>query len=163
MHAATVGTATAQTPIKRAGGARLKTSLNAYSFNKTLTDNIKDGGKGMSLMQLLDYCAEQNFDAIDPTGYYFPGYPKPPADKYLNEFKRRAFQLGLDISGTGVRNNFASPDKERRTADVRLAKEWVAADPRSEAFVFFISAAKERNPAAAMEFLRQLRASGVDS
>jgi uncharacterized protein YecE (DUF72 family) len=40
---------------------------------------------------------------------------------------------------------------------VKGAQEWVAADPRSEAFVFFISAAKERNPAAAMEFLSQLR------
>jgi hypothetical protein len=27
-----------QTPFKRPGGARLKTSLNAYSFNKTLND-----------------------------------------------------------------------------------------------------------------------------
>ena len=41
---------------------------------------------------------------------------------------------------------------------VRAAQEWVALDPGKEAFVFFISAAKERNPAAAMEFLRQLRA-----
>jgi uncharacterized protein YecE (DUF72 family) len=40
---------------------------------------------------------------------------------------------------------------------VRGAREWVALDARKEAFVFFISAAKERNPAAAMEFLRQLR------
>ena len=32
----------------------------------------------MTLFDLLDFCAEQNFDAIDPTGYFFPGYPKPP-------------------------------------------------------------------------------------
>jgi uncharacterized protein YecE (DUF72 family) len=40
---------------------------------------------------------------------------------------------------------------------VKGAREWVAAGERNEAFVFFISAAKERNPAAAMEFLKQLR------
>jgi uncharacterized protein YecE (DUF72 family) len=40
---------------------------------------------------------------------------------------------------------------------VRGAREWVELGERKEAFVFFISSAKERNPAAAMEFLRQLR------
>ncbi len=117
--------ALAQTPIKRARGPNLKVSLNAYSFNKLLNDQIKGRGKGMSLFDLLDYCAEQNFDAIDPTGYFFPGYPKVPSDKYINDFKRRAFVLGLDISGTGVRNNFASPEKEKRAADVQHVKEWV--------------------------------------
>jgi sugar phosphate isomerase/epimerase len=117
--------AVAQTPIKRVGGAKLKLSLNAYSFNKTLNDHIKRRGKGTTLFDLLDYCAEQNFDAVDPTGYFFPGYPKVPGDKYVNDFKRRAHALGLDISGTGVRNNFASPDKEKRAADVKLVKEWV--------------------------------------
>jgi sugar phosphate isomerase/epimerase len=117
--------APAAEPIKRVGGPRLKTSLNAYSFNKALNDPIKGRGKGVSLFDLLDYCAEQNFDALDPTGYYFPGYPKVPDDKYINEFKRRAFQLGVDISGTGVRNNFVQPDKEKRAADVKLVKEWI--------------------------------------
>jgi sugar phosphate isomerase/epimerase len=117
--------AVAQTPVKRAGGARLKTSLNAYSFNKLLNDNLKSRGKGLTLFDLLDYCAEQNFDAIDPTGYFFPGYPKVPDDRYVNDFKRRAFHLGLGISGTGVRNDFASPDKDKRAADVRHVKEWI--------------------------------------
>src|SRR5262249_26231690 len=125
-----VPAARAQTPIKRAGGARLKTSLNAYSFNKTLNDNLKGRDKGMTLFDLLDYCAEQNFDAVDPTGYFFPGYPKVPADKYLNDFKRRAFVLGLDVSGTGVRNDFATPDKDKRAADVKHVKEWIEAAAR---------------------------------
>jgi hypothetical protein len=59
--------ATAQTPIRRVAGAKLKLSLNAYSFSKELNDQIKGRGKGMSLFDLLDYCAEQDFDAIDPT------------------------------------------------------------------------------------------------
>jgi sugar phosphate isomerase/epimerase len=117
--------AVAQTPIGRVGGPKLKTSLNAYSFNKALNDQIKGRGKGLSLFDVLDFCAEQNFDAIDPTGYFFPGYPKVPSDAYINDFKRKAFVLGLDISGTGVRNNFASPDKEKRATDVQHVKEWV--------------------------------------
>jgi sugar phosphate isomerase/epimerase len=134
------GAAAAQVPIKRAGGVRLKTSFNAYSFNKLLNDNLKGRGQGLSLLDLLDYCAEQDFDAIDPTGYFFPGYPNPPADKYLNEFKRRAFHLGLDISGTGVRNDFASADKEKRAADVRHVKEWVEVAARMGAPVLRVFA-----------------------
>lgn len=41
---------------------------------------------------------------------------------------------------------------------VRGARDWVSLGPRNEAFVFFINGAKERAPAAALEFLRQLRA-----
>jgi uncharacterized protein YecE (DUF72 family) len=39
---------------------------------------------------------------------------------------------------------------------VRAAREWVASSEKNEAYVFFINGAKERAPAAAMEFLRQL-------
>jgi sugar phosphate isomerase/epimerase len=117
--------ARAQSPINRVGGPSLKTSLNAYSFSRTLNDQLKGRAKGTSLFDLLDFCAELNFDAIDPTGYFFPGYPKVPADRYINDFKRRAFQLGLDFSGTGVRNNFAAPDKQARAADVQHIKEWI--------------------------------------
>jgi sugar phosphate isomerase/epimerase len=130
----------AQTPIKRAGGPKLKVSLNAYSFNKALNDEIKGRGKGVTLFDVLDYCAEQNFDAIDPTGYFFPGYPRVPSDKYVNDFKRRAFVLGLDISGTGVRNNFASPDKAKRAADVQHVKEWIEVAARMGAPVLRVFA-----------------------
>ena len=58
------------TPIKRVGGPSLKVSLNAYSFNQLLNDHIKGRGKGITLMELLDFCAENNFDAIDPTGTF---------------------------------------------------------------------------------------------
>ncbi|HEV3203802.1 MAG TPA: sugar phosphate isomerase/epimerase family protein [Gemmataceae bacterium] len=136
-------TALAQTPIPRVGGPKLKVSLNAYSFSKALNDNIKGRGKGMTLLELLDFCALQNFDAIDPTGYFFPGYPKVPSDQYVNDFKRRAFQLGLDISGTGVRNNFASPDKEKRAADVQHVKEWIECAARMGAPVLRVFAGPE--------------------
>ena len=130
----------AATPIKRLGGPKLKTSLNAYSFSKALNDQLTGQGAGISLFDLLEFCADLDFDAIDPTGYFFPGYPKVPADKYVNDFKRRAFQLGLDVSGTGVRNNFASPDKEKRAADVRHVKEWVECAARMGAPVLRVFA-----------------------
>ena len=119
------GISTASQPTGIDSHSFLKTSINAYCFDPLLRDNIKDASTGMSLYDALDFCAEQNVDAIDPTGYYFPGYPNVPSDKFLNEFKRRAFGLGLDISGTGIKNDFASPNAVSRAADVELAKQWI--------------------------------------
>jgi sugar phosphate isomerase/epimerase len=113
-------------PVKRAGGPLLKVSLNAYSFAKMLNDHALGRGEGLSLVQLADYCAKQNFDGFDPTGYYFPGYRdrKVPDDKTIFELKRRAFDLGLGISGTGVGNNFTVADKAARAKDVEWIKQW---------------------------------------
>ena len=99
--------------------SRLKPSLNVYSFNRLLRDGAID------LFDVLDFCAQHDFDAIDPTGYYFPGYPAVPPDDYINKFKKKAFLLGLDISGTGVRNDFAIPDPDKRAADIELVKAWI--------------------------------------
>lgn len=133
----------ARAPIRRAGGPRLKTSLNAYSFSKALNDQLKGRAPGVSLFDLLEFCAENDFDALDPTGYFFPGYPDVPKDDYINRFKRRAFQLGVDISGTGVRNDFASPDKAKRAADVRHAREWIECAARMGAPVLRVFAGPE--------------------
>lgn len=114
-----------QTPIKRPAGSKLKVSLNAYSFSKLLNDYNKGNSASPSLLELLDFCARLGFDGLDPTGYFFPGYPNVPADAYVNNFKRRAFNLGIGISGTGVRNNFTTADKSVRAAGVQHIKEWV--------------------------------------
>lgn len=98
---------------------KFKVSLNLYSFNKLLSD------KEVDLFDMLRFCAQHNFDAIDPTGYYFPGYPTPPPNEFINEFKRESFLLGLDISGTGVRNDFANPDPVARETDIEHIKQWI--------------------------------------
>src|SRR6516164_9411867 len=91
--------------LAQTGGNRqaLKTSLNAYSFNKTLNDRIKGRGEGITLIQVLEFAAKNKFDGFDATGYYFPGYPTRPSDAYIDELKKRAADLGVGISGTGVR------------------------------------------------------------
>jgi sugar phosphate isomerase/epimerase len=48
-----------------------------------------------------------------------------PTDEYIYELKHKAFKLGIDISGTGIRNNFADPDPAVRAADVERAKKWI--------------------------------------
>jgi len=113
------------TPIKRAGAAHLRTSLNAYSFVELLNAHAKDPARGIDLFQLCDFCAEHDFDAVDLTGYFFPGYPQAPGDEYLFKLKRHALGLGLEISGTGVRNDFTAGTKAVRDEGVQRVKTWI--------------------------------------
>jgi sugar phosphate isomerase/epimerase len=112
-------------PVPREGSSRLKVSVNAFSFSRLLNDKIKRGKGGIDLFDLVDFCAKNNVDGFDPTGYFFPGFPAAPADDYLYNLKRHAFESGVGISGTGARNNFTTADKAQRTADVKVIKDWV--------------------------------------
>jgi sugar phosphate isomerase/epimerase len=111
--------ATPQTKPRRLGGPYIKLSCNIFSFNGPLTTG------GMTLDETLDFCARLGFSAVDPTGYYFPGYPNLPPDEYVYQIKRKAVFLGLNISGTGVRNDFTNPDSNRRDSDVELVGSWI--------------------------------------
>ena len=91
----------------------LMVGLNAFSFARMLNAVAKGRkGPGMSLFQLLDYCADpqHRFDAVDMTGYYFQNYSSTeatvPADKFVDDVKRRAAELDLPICGTGIGNSF---------------------------------------------------------
>ncbi len=115
----------AYAPIPRHGGAHLRPSLNAYSFLELLNANAKDKTKGLDLFGVCDFCAKVGFDAVDLTGYFFPGYPKVPADDYVIRLKRHAFNLGLAISGTGVRNDFTAVNPATRAEGVQRIKDWI--------------------------------------
>lgn len=102
--------------------------LNAYSFCDLMqAKDPRDKEQMYSLLNLLDWCDNQGIKALDPTGYFFPTYPEVPSDAYLANFKNRANELGIAISGTGIRNNFASPDPKVRAEGVELAKQWIVA------------------------------------
>ncbi len=109
----------AQTPIKRTGSHFFKLALNFYSFNQPLRNGE------ISVEQVLNFCAEHNFEAADITGYYLQNYPEIPDDAYLNRIKKHAYLLGLDISGTGVRNDFADPDPAKRKTSLQLVQKWI--------------------------------------
>lgn len=104
---------------RRVMGPKIRLSCNFYTFNEPLQAGT------MTLEEAIDFCGELGFDAVDLTGYYFPGYPEAPPEAYVYETKRRASRLGLDVSGTGVRNDFTVADQEKRTADIALVKRWV--------------------------------------
>jgi sugar phosphate isomerase/epimerase len=112
-------------PIQRSGGSLLKPALNAYSFLELLNANKEDPRQGIDLFGVCDFCAKHNLEAVDLTGYFFPGYPKVPPNSYINRMKRYTHDRGMVISGTGVRNDFAVADKGVRSDGVRLTKEWI--------------------------------------
>ena len=51
------GSLQAQQKVQRTGGPKIRISLNAYSFNRLLRDG------SMTLDDLLEFCAGENFDA----------------------------------------------------------------------------------------------------
>jgi sugar phosphate isomerase/epimerase len=108
-----------------APGQTLKPGLNAYSFNKMLNDAIRKRGPGITLDGVLEFAAKCKFAAFDPTGYFMPGYPKRPDDAYIDGLKKHAADLGIAISGTGVRNNFTTADKDVRAQGVAHIKDFV--------------------------------------
>ena len=127
------------------GSNRLKTSLNAFSFNKPLLDG------SMTVFDLLEYCAATGFEGVDITGYYLKGYPAVPDDEYLFKVKRMALRLGLEISGTGVRNDFTIADKNKREKEVELVKQWIEVAAKIDAPVIRIFAGNQQNEGTSRE------------
>ncbi len=119
---------------------KVKLSCNLYSFNDLLRS------REMTLEEVFGMCAELGFDAVDPTGYYFPGYPDSPDDAFVYQTKKQAFLLGLDISGTGVRNDFTTPEQARREDDVNLVKRWIEVAAKMDAPVLRVFAGHAADP-----------------
>jgi sugar phosphate isomerase/epimerase len=118
--ALSAGVASAQgRKVPRESGIHYRIGLNAYSFNAPLRAGT------MTLEDVVRYCAQHGIDAVDPTGYYFAGYPKVPSDEAIFRLKHLAHINGVSISGSGVRNEFAVPDREARQRDVQMVKEWI--------------------------------------
>jgi len=86
-------------------------AASSSRFLEPLTENRSDPWKGIDLFGVCDFCAEHDIEAVDLTGYFFPGYPLPPDDDCVSRMKRHVHDLGLVISGTGVNKHFATADK----------------------------------------------------
>jgi sugar phosphate isomerase/epimerase len=124
--------------VAREPGVKLKLGLNAYSFDAALKQGT------MTLADAVHFCAKHSVDALDATGYYFPGYPKAPSDEYIYDLKRTAFVNGVAISGTGVRNDFAVADPAARAADVQMVKDWIVVASKLGAPVIRVFSGKAR-------------------
>jgi sugar phosphate isomerase/epimerase len=129
---------TASDTVTREAGVKLKLGLNAFSFDTPLRQGT------MTLADAVHFCARQGVDALDATGYYFPGYPAVPTDEAIYALKRTAFVNGVAISGTGVRNDFAVADPAAREKDVQMVKDWIVVASKLGAPVLRVFSGKER-------------------
>jgi sugar phosphate isomerase/epimerase len=110
-------TAQAIAPIQRGvKGARMKLSCAAYSYR----DHFKTGV--MTMYDFLEVCATMGLDGAEPTSYYFPD---PLTNEWIIDYKRRAFLLGLDISGTAVGNTFTYNPGPEREKEIQHVKNWI--------------------------------------
>ncbi len=116
-------------PFQRAGKARLQLSLAAYSFRDFFQDSRQAKaaagtapGRGMTMLEFIDYCAEQGCAGAELTSYYFP---KEATPEYFREVRRHAFLRGVAISGTSVGNNFALPRGPERDKQIASVKAWI--------------------------------------
>lgn len=106
-------------PIERPFGPKMKLSLAAYSYRKYLAE---ENPPSMTIVGFLEECAKMGLGAAEPTAYYFPN---PLTREFLIQFKRRAFLLGLDISGTAIGNRFTYPPGPDRDRELQQLKQWV--------------------------------------
>jgi sugar phosphate isomerase/epimerase len=103
----------------------MKLSLAAYSFNRMLPRNWptpRESEATMTLLDFIDFCAEQNLDACEPTSYYFPA---EVTHEYLMQIKERTFRLGLDISGTAIGNDFCVAEGPEREFQLQITRQWI--------------------------------------
>jgi sugar phosphate isomerase/epimerase len=96
----------------------LKISCAAYGYRKYLSGN----NATMTILDFLDECAKMNLGAAEPTSYYFP---PNVSEEYLLQFKRKAFSLGLTISGTAIGNTFTHDPGPERDKQLELCQRWV--------------------------------------
>ncbi len=105
-------------PLERAGEAKLKFSLAAYSYRNLLQGK----NASLSLADFIEDCAKMKLDGTELTSYYFPN---PVTREYLLERKAQCEKLGLEISGTAVGNDFGHPPGDKRAQQIQLVKDWV--------------------------------------
>ncbi|MBL9125755.1 MAG: sugar phosphate isomerase/epimerase [Planctomycetaceae bacterium] len=105
-------------PLQRPGVPKFKFSLAAYSYR----DLLQDKSGAYTLDHFVRDCAQMQLEGTELTSYYFP--PQVTDDE-LRRLKRLCFELGLDISGTAVGNNFCLPPGEQRAAEIADVKRWI--------------------------------------
>jgi sugar phosphate isomerase/epimerase len=110
--------ASALEPVARNGKSHLKLSLAAYSFR----DLLGGDSPKMTMLDFIDKCAEYDLDGCELTSYWFP---KEITSQYLNDIKQRAFRLGLDISGTAIRNDYCLAPGAERDQWLAHTRQWI--------------------------------------
>ena len=116
--ASVVPSARAISPIIRNGSPKFKFSLAAYSYR----DLLSGASPKLTMADFVADCAKMGLEGTELTSYYFP---KDLTPAYLRTLKKQCFELGLDVSGTAVGNDFGHPAGEKRRQQIDSVKRWV--------------------------------------
>lgn len=115
-------------PISRAGKSRMQLGVAAYSFREHFQwmrdkeQKPKGNLKPWSILDFIDWCADNNVPGAEVTSYFFP----PDVDeKFLLEVKRHAYLRGVQLAGTAIGNNFALPKGEKLDEQIAYTKKWI--------------------------------------
>lgn len=137
------GVAQAIEPIARNGQPKFKFSLAAYSYRDLLTAKPPQ----CTLEDFIRDCAAMGLEGTELTSYYFPA---EPTNELLCGLARLAFELGLDISGTAVGNDFCFAEGAERAKEIAGVKRWIdhAAVLGAPVIRIFSGNAKEKQTAA---------------
>lgn len=115
-------------PINRAGKSRMQLGVAAYSFREHFQwmrdkqQKPKGNLKPWSILDFIDWCADNNVPGAEVTSYFFP----PDVDeKFLLEVKRHAYLRGVQLAGTAIGNNFALPKGEKLDEQIAYTKKWI--------------------------------------
>ena len=90
-------------PIRRVNPRIRGLSLTAYSLKRHMKwwwGKVKDDNT-LDILGFLDYCANLELDGAELTSYFFE---TPITTVRLNQIKRRAHVLGLEITGAAMSN-----------------------------------------------------------
>jgi len=116
--AGVVPAALAIPPVPRNGVPKFKYSLAAYSYRGLLSG----ASPKLTMHDFVDDCARMGLEGTELTSYYFPKNVTPD---FLRTLRKRCFQLGLDVSGTAVGNDFGHKPGPKRQEQIDLVKRWV--------------------------------------
>jgi sugar phosphate isomerase/epimerase len=115
-------------PINRPGKSRMQLGVAAYSFRERFQwmrdkeQKPKGDMKLWSILDFIDWCADNNVPGAEVTSYFFP----PDVDeKFLLEVKRHAYLRGVQLAGTAIGNNFALPKGEKLDEQIAYTKKWI--------------------------------------
>ena len=114
-------------PVRQPGPSRTRLSLAAYSF-RSVFEYVRgkpqvapEGRESWSMIDFVDYCVAQGFDAAELTAYFFE---PEVSDERLLEIRRHAFVSGMPISGTAIGNDFTVAE-DRLPNQIEQTKRWI--------------------------------------
>jgi len=115
-------------PIKRSGPSKMELGVAAYGFrdyfewSRDKKNKIKDGKAPMSIIDFIDWCADQGVPGAELTSYFFP----PDTDTaFCERVRAHADKRGVRITGSAIGNTYTNPPGEKRDEQLAYTKKWV--------------------------------------